>query len=267
MGFIVAPFSPHSAAWKPGEAVRPQGSGNRCVVFPADYVELLGDADPHQPTPRIQGFLARHEGAQIICFESDHLAAVEARFAATGIATSGILPLQREVDGPHGRATARFERLQFNPGASPEGYIQVARHLTPELIYQPQWCAHPNGARRLLDTVLVVDDLAHFARLYADYLGFGAVMEEGRARFTLPSGQRLVVLDLARGRAALPGSLLPPPPCIAAMGIALDDVAGLVARLEAADIAHHPLPGGRVLVPAEACGGAALVLGPDGFSA
>ena len=41
MGFMLTPYSPHSAAWKPGEAVKPQGSGNRCVMLPHNYLEVL----------------------------------------------------------------------------------------------------------------------------------------------------------------------------------------------------------------------------------
>ena len=41
MGFQLTPYSPHSAAWKPGDPVQPLGSGNRCVMFESTYLEIL----------------------------------------------------------------------------------------------------------------------------------------------------------------------------------------------------------------------------------
>jgi hypothetical protein len=40
MGFALTPYSPHSAAWKPGDPVQPLGSGNRCVMFENTYLEI-----------------------------------------------------------------------------------------------------------------------------------------------------------------------------------------------------------------------------------
>src|SRR6185295_7468018 len=52
MGFQLTPYSPHSAAWKPGDPVQPLGSGNRCVMFRGTYLEVLGTEDPRQPAAR-----------------------------------------------------------------------------------------------------------------------------------------------------------------------------------------------------------------------
>jgi len=260
LGFQVTPYSPHAAAWKPGEAVQPLGSGNRCLMFPGNYLEVLGSADPRHQAARVAGFLARHQGAHIICFDGEDLPAAEARLAASGLATSGILPLQREVETPDGPRTARFERLQFSPGDSPEGYIQVARHLTPDFIYQPRHCQHPNGALALTETLVLADDLPAFIAKYARYAGFGPVEHSpGRAVFRFASGQRLTLLDLPRGRAALPGTLLPMPPCIAAIAFACADPDAAARHAAAAGATVIALPDGRTMIPAEdACGLALL---------
>lgn len=256
LGFQLTPYSPHSAAWKPGEAVKPLGSGNRCIMFDGNYLEVLGSENSAEQAPRIAGFLARHQGAHIICFDGEDLPATERRLAAFGLETSGILPLQREVDTPEGPRTARFERLQFSPGDSPEGYIQVARHLTPEFIYQPRYCAHPNGAESLIDTLLVADDLDRFIAKYAGYAGFGPTeRDEGRAVFRFASGQRLTIVNPPRARSALPGTLMPLLPCIAAVAYRCADAAraGQVAASGGAPVVQ--LPDGRLMVPAEeACG-------------
>lgn len=260
LGFQVTPYSPHAAAWKPGEAVQPLGSGNRCLMFPGNYLEILGSADPGRQAARVAGFLARHQGAHIICFDGEDLPAAEARLSAAGLATSGILPLQREVETQAGTRTARFERLQFSPGDSPEGYIQVARHLTPDFIYQPRHCIHPNGALALVDTLVLADDLPAFIAKYARYAGFGPAEESpGRAMFRFASGQRLTLLDLPAGRAALPGTLLPMPPCIAAIAFACADPESATRHAAASGVSVLALPDGRLMIPAEEACGLALL--------
>jgi catechol 2,3-dioxygenase-like lactoylglutathione lyase family enzyme len=257
LGFVLTPFSAHSGAWKPGDPVTRLGAGNRCAVFARNYLEILAAESPDRPAERIERFLARHQGAHIVCFGTDDPDAVDARLRAAGLATSGVIPLQRDVDTPDGVRTAKFRRTQFAPEASPEGYIQAAQHLTPEHIHQPRYLTHPNGVTELGDVFLVVDDVPRFAARYAAYLGAEPVATPAGPRFALPlSGVTLIdVRDAAR---ALPGSLLPPVPGIAGVTFRTPALAGLEARLRDARI-RFARDEGRIVVPAEDAFGLALV--------
>ena len=258
MGFMLTPYSPHSAAWKPGEAVKPQGSGNRCVMLPHNYLEILASEDAAAPAARIETFLARHQGAHIICFNSDTPELIDTRLSAAGIRTSGVIPLQREIDTPRGVRTAKFQRLQFAPDDSPEGYIQVARHMTPQYIYQPRYTAHPNGAALLSDTIVVVDDVDRFAAKYGAYLAAAPVRDGDAWRFSFALGDRLTLVHWRDSGRWLPGSLLPPLPCIAGVVFRVPDMAAQRARLQGAGFCVRAA-GKRLLVPAEeACGVAVL---------
>ena len=64
MGFQLTPYSPHSAAWKPGDPVQPLGSGNRCIMFENTYLEILASEDPKRPAARITNFLKHHQGGR-----------------------------------------------------------------------------------------------------------------------------------------------------------------------------------------------------------
>lgn len=258
MGFGLTPFSPHSAGWKPGEAVKPQGSGNRCVMLPHNYLEVLASENPAAPAERIETFLRRHQGAHIICFNSDTPELIDRRLVASGIRTSGVIPLQREIDTPDGVRTAKFQRVQFAPDDSPEGYIQVARHLTPEYIYQPRYTAHANGATLLSDTIVVADDVEQFAAKYARYLGVPAMRDGDAWRFRFALGDRLTLISWRDASAWLPGTLMAPLPCIAGVAFRVPDLEAQRARLAAAGFSVRDA-GSRVLVPAEeACGVAVL---------
>jgi len=93
MGFTLTPFSPHSGAWKPGEAVSRLGSGNRCVMFANNYLEVLANEDSEQPSARLEGYLKHHQGGHIICLGSEDLPSVEKRLLVNGLKTSGVLPV------------------------------------------------------------------------------------------------------------------------------------------------------------------------------
>ncbi len=258
MGFQLTPYSPHSAAWKPGEPVQPQGSGNRCVMFASDYLEILASEDPARPATRITNFLKRHQGAHIICFNTEDPHTVEHRLQAKGIATSGVIPLQREIDTPVGVRTAKFARIQFAPEHSPEGYIQAAQHLTPENIYQPRYTTHPNGCTSLHRTVIITDTLDAFAEKYSAYTGLSPIVRTGSVDFHFPLGTRLTIIDVKHAPALLPGTLFPPIPGIAAVSFRTPDLASQRTRLQQNGFAFSEAIG-RLVVPAEQASGVAVM--------
>lgn len=261
MGFQLTPYSPHSGAFKPGEPVKPLGSGNRCVMFAHNYLEILASENPGKPAERITSFLRHHQGAQIICFDSDDCNAVDGRLKRGGVETSGVIPLQREIDTPDGVRTAKFERVQFAPKDTPEGYIQAARHLTPQYIYQPRYIAHENGCTRLSETHLVALDMDATVARYRTYVGADPQGDGAAVRFDLPLGTRLFIVPAAEATRLLPGTLLPPLPGIAAVTFTTPDVAAQAKRLSARGFSLNEA-GGRVVVPAEEACGLAVMFGP-----
>ena len=261
MGFQLTPYSPHSAAWKPGDPVQPLGSGNRCVMFENTYLEILASENPAKQAARIANFLKHHQGAHIICFDCKDTDAVDRRLRGLGYETSGVIPLQRDIDTPEGTQTAKFVRSQFAPKDSPEGYIQASTHLTPEYIYQPRFIRHPNGGHQLFETVLVSDDLPAFEKRYRDYLDIVPERNGGALRFPLPHGTVLTIVDVRGAAAMLPGGLLAPVPGIAAVGFRTRELAATRDRLKSNGFTVIEI-GGRVLIPAEEASGVAVLFGP-----
>ena len=62
MGFQLTPFSAHSGAWKPGEQVQRFGSGNRCVMFANNYLEILASEKGHS---KRRGWLSTLGGIKV----------------------------------------------------------------------------------------------------------------------------------------------------------------------------------------------------------
>jgi Glyoxalase-like domain len=254
MGFQLTPFSPHSGAWKPGEPIQKLGSGNRCVMFANNYLEILGTENNDKPPPRLADFLNRHEGAHIICFNTEAPSALDHRLRNLDIQTSGVIPLQREIDTPDGVRTARFERVQFAPDDTPEGYIQAARHLTPEFIYQPRYIAHENGCTSLSEVFVATDDAAGFAQKYSRYLATPAEPRDDLFRFRLPLGSTLTIVPLQPAAQLFPGSLLPPMPAIIAVTFRTRDLATQRERLIERNFTVFE-NGNRISVPADEASG------------
>jgi catechol 2,3-dioxygenase-like lactoylglutathione lyase family enzyme len=260
MGFQLTPYSPHSAAWRAGDPVQPLGSGNRCVMFENTYLEILASEDPARPAARIVNFLKHHQGAHIICFDCGDCDLVDRRVRGLGVATSGVIPLQRDIDTPEGVRTAKFQRTQFDPKDSPEGYIQAARHLTPEYIYQPRYIRHANACNQLAETILVVDDLAVFKQKYRRYIGAEPIQDGKAAHFRLPLGTTLTLIGHRDAPELLPGTLLPPIPGIAAVTFRTTALAALRERLTSRGFTVVPVHD-RILVPAEEASGVAMLFG------
>jgi catechol 2,3-dioxygenase-like lactoylglutathione lyase family enzyme len=258
MGFRLTPYSPHSAAWKPGDPVQPLGSGNRCVMFENTYLEILASEDPRKPAARITNFLKHHQGAHIVCFDCGDCEFVDQRVRGHGFETSGVIPLQREIDTPNGVRTAKFVRTQFAPKDSPEGYIQASTHLTPEYIYQPRYIGHANGCFRLSEAIMVTDDLPSFTKRYEAYIGAAPSRDGAVVYFRLPLGTTLTLVDVRHAAAMLPGTLLPPIPGIAAVVFRTNSMAGLKDRLSGRGFSASETSD-RILVPAEEASGVAVL--------
>ena len=71
----------------------------------------------------------------------------------------------------------------------PEGRIQTLTHRTENMVWQPRWLSHPNGALGLASVLIVVADLDEAAERFARFTG----------RTARPSSHGQSI-DLDRGR-------------------------------------------------------------------
>jgi hypothetical protein len=250
LGFTLTPLSVHSGSSKPGEPVQPMATGNRCAVFPNNYVEVLGIVNPGRPAWGWDKFVSRFQGAHIICFGCKDAGVVDKRVSGNAIKTSGVIALQRDVETPEGMRTARFDCVHFEAAAMPEGLIQAARHRNPEYIHQPRYLSHANGAAALSEVVLVADDPAALAAKYERLTGQKAKADGRRRTIDLPLVSRLTFIGVDEVASVMPGSLMAPPPCIAAMGFTVKDLGQTAGVLDKSGITYVR-DGKRLVVPAE----------------
>jgi hypothetical protein len=263
LGFTLSPFSRHHGSAEPGGPREPMGAGNRCAYFGRSYLELLGiffdgSRDPWNVRPLVEA----HAGLRGVVLGAADCEVARARLATAGVPVSGVLPLQREVETPGGAATARFRSVHVAREATPEGEILVGQQLTPELVHQPRFLGHPNGAVGLAAMLLVVADeeLAAHVDRWARLTGRAPHRRGARHGIPLDDGRIDIVPETALG-SLLPGETAPLLPVLAAQTVEVLDL-GRARRLVADGGFTVNDLGGDVpgfFVPAAEAAGAALV--------
>jgi hypothetical protein len=263
LGFTLSPLSRLRGSAVPGGAPEPMGAANRCAYFGRTYLELLGVYFDGSPDPwDVRPLVARHAGLLGVVLGAADCAVTRERLLAAGVPVSGVLPLQRPVDTPDGPALARFRSVHVARSATPEGEVLIGEQLTPELVHQPRFLGHRNGATGLAAVLLVVDDPeldAHIAR-WAAVLGNPPRQDGARTVVEVAEG-RIEIAARSRLAELLPGETAPVLPLLAAQTVTTADPARARDLVDAAGFTTHDLPGDPAgcFVPAAQAGGAALV--------
>ena len=255
LGFTATPRGRHTT----------RDTANYGLMLERGYIELIGPAGagPSGYHP-LDGFLARREGLLGIAFASDDADAAHAALAAAGLDPSPPEDLARNLELAGGTVQPRFRLVRLPAAATPALAAFICCHLTPELVRQPDWLAHANGARALAGVTTVVDDPPALAAAYATLLGAGAVTRTDDL-LTVRAGAMSLVFatpgDFARlypdcDLGADPGdSALP---LIAAMTVTVDDIGQAAEALAANGVAHSRDGDRALVVPADAARGAML---------
>ncbi len=268
LGFALSPVAQQSGKRTPDSPTEQFGTGNRCAFLRHGYIELLAILDPSLFDNQVKRFIARYEGLHILALGVQDEVANLARMQAAGIPIAGVAWLERPIDKLDG-PRAKFARLPF-PDA-PEGRIQLIRHLTPELIWDPRWMGHANHADALVALIMASAEPAETATRLSRLMGLPFLPDPaggfqiilpgaaGAAGPHSPAMQTLVrILEPDALATVLPGVAIPALPFMAGMVIHTDDGNAAVQALGLPLVA---VPDG-LMVPPELAGGAAIVFAP-----
>ena len=268
LGFSLSPIAQQSGRRTPEAPVEQFGTGNRCAFLRHGYIELLAIFDPSLFDNQVKRFIARYEGLHILALGMQDEMANLARMQAAGIPIPGVAWLERPIDKPDG-PRAKFARLPF-PDA-PEGRIQLIRHLTPELIWDPRWMDHANHADAVVAMIMASAEPAETATRLSRLMGLPFLPDPaggfqirlpgaaGAAGPQSPAMETLVrILEPDALGQVLPGVVAPTLPFMAGMVVRTDDGNAAVRALGLPLVAA---PDG-LMVPPELAGGAALVFAP-----
>ncbi len=251
LGFTVPPRGSH-VEW---------GTGNLCIMFPDDYLELRGIIDASRFTMHLDEHLEAYgEGLMGVAFgtgdvQSSHDAAV-----AEGIAAGELRRLTRNFEHPDGWTQPQFEL--YAPAADDvEGlmHVVVIEHLTPELIRRPEFLEHANGCVGVDSLAGTINDIESCAARMRRLLGERAVaISEGGILLQLPTAQHFELLlpeAYAEFYGELPPSTDPVAPRLGALTLKVADLSRVRNLLAQRGVACSEPRTGLVRVSGDtACG-------------
>jgi hypothetical protein len=253
LGFTLSPLGRHIG----------QGTANYCVMFPSDYLELLGIVDAADSVERLDAFLARREGPMAAAFAPAGTAE-EARAALLRrqLHPSEPRPLAREIELPQGTVLPRFSLISLPPDETPGLDSFLCSHLTPALMRRPQWLAHPNGAIGLRAVHVLVESTAPLLPAYDRLFGIVQVTTTDAVAVVHIGRQRLVFSTPDDFQTMHPGIEIDPgfsPPGIVALELGVERLQRTIDHLTQRHVAFDEMPGGTLAVPAREASGAVLL--------
>ncbi len=253
LGFTLSPRGRHIG----------QGTANYCVMFPSDYLELLGIVDAADSVERLDAFLARREGPMAAAFAPAGTAE-EARAALLRrqLHPSEPRPLARQIELPQGTVLPRFSLISLPPDETPGLDSFLCSHLTPALMRRPEWLAHPNGAIGLRAVHVLVESTAPLLPAYDRLFGIVQVTTTDAVAVVHIGRQRLVFSTPDDFQTMHPGIEIDPgfsPPGIVALELGVERLQRTIDHLTQRHVAFDEMPGGTLAVPAREASGAALL--------
>jgi catechol 2,3-dioxygenase-like lactoylglutathione lyase family enzyme len=263
LGFFFTPLSLPRIVLQPGRAPEPFGAGNRTAIFEENYLEVLAHTDLslwNSTTPQQRGPynldvpLARYKGMHVMHFGTDDLVALHDRLAARGVTCTGIRPFERTVDSPSGPQMMKALAFSFPPEASPEGLVQIAQHLTPELVLQPRFMRHPNGARLVTESIVCARDPEQYARKYSLYTGFDYQRTDGWFEVRFGARSRVIVVTPEQAGRMVPGGRAPAVPGLIGFTVLVADLDHVAEWLTGHGVPFQAFGTRLVVAAADACG-------------
>lgn len=265
LGFAFTPLTLPRIPMRPGGEPELLGAGNRTAVFTDNYLEVLAVVDgarwasvtPQQRGPfDLDRPLSRYEGLHVLHFGTDDIDALHARLNARGVPNGGVRPYQRTVDTEDGPRPMRARAMGFPPGAHPEALVQIAQHLTPDLVFQRRYQRHDNGATGIVEITACAEDPEDLAATYSSYTGHRYTRNGGVLTVPLgPSRVRVVPPDAVGG--LIPGATPPAIPSLIGFTVAVADLDATRALLIDRAVPVEVL-GDTVLVAATHAAGAVV---------
>ncbi|MGY6633698.1 MAG: VOC family protein [Alkalilacustris sp.] len=251
LGFTVSPRGLHSAH---------KGAANHTIMFPDDYLELLGLIAETDGNAGRRALLARSgEGLHAVACRIGDAHDAKAALAAHGIATDPVGSFSRPVPLPDGsETTASFNTLAFALDEVPLGTCFMCQHLTRDTVWVPSLLEHPNTACGLGRVIARTDDPEAAARGYARLFADGAARpvangwevttgaRSAAMAFVTPAALQEIYPELDLDRT--------PEGAFAALQVRVGDIAHTRAVLEGAGIPTRPTPDGLAVPARAACG-------------
>ncbi|NSZ66137.1 VOC family protein (plasmid) [Agrobacterium tumefaciens] len=164
LGFTLSPRGVHSPH---------MGSANYTMMFPEDYLELLGIlAETPQNVDKRAKLSKRGDSMTAIACRIGDAHAARTALTERGIATTDVLEFSRPLPLPDGSSgMAAFAITVFDAKEVPRGEMFMCNHKTRDMVWRPELMKHPNNARAMAGIIVATatptETATEYARLFA----------------------------------------------------------------------------------------------------
>ena len=248
LGFTLTPRGIHSAY---------MGTGNHCVMFQEDYLELLGVLTATDANfARLKSLERDGEGLKELALAGPSADAARDAFAAAELDPLPAIEFSRPVELSTGSREAKFRvtRLPYNrlPGLN----LFMCQHYTRNLVWLPQYQQHPNGVSAIAGLVVAISDPAAAAAPYAKLLDTSVIKSpDGGAKVRVGRAEIHFIAPAALAKQFPAVQFRSAPAMVAALELVTDDPGKAAALLAQAGVPHNKAADGAIEVPpGEACG-------------
>ena len=160
-------------ALEPGTGKQVSLGQHSChVILEQGYIELTA-VDQVTPTHHLYHWIRSGESLGIIALGADDIESVHRRLAISKVPVGSLAQASRPIRYGARGGDALFTWFAVGAPSTPEALVCFVRNERPELIYQAEVQAHPNGAQALAGVILCASDPAAVAARYAGYGGAG----------------------------------------------------------------------------------------------
>jgi hypothetical protein len=166
------------------------GSVNHLAMFATDYLELLGFGEGGATRTELARFPAGLNG---LVFKTTDADLVHREAEAAGLPVLPVQSFSRPVTLDGATRDARFRTTRLDPDRIAIGRVYFCEHLTPDLVWRPEWQTHPNGACAISRVVVATADPQQTAVLFRDLFG-GKAIAERNGRHVMTAGTAEVEL-------------------------------------------------------------------------
>ena len=187
LGFTIPPRGSH-IEW---------GTGNLCIMFPDDYLEIRGIVDASRFTMNLDKHLDQFgEGLMGVAFRTDDVQTSYREMVDHGMRVAEPHRLTRNFEHPEGWTQPSFDLCVPEPDDI-EGlmHVVVLQHLTPELIRRPDFLSHQNTCVGVNAMAGIIHDAERVAAKLALLLGDDSVQTNADGvHLVVPTGQQIDLL-------------------------------------------------------------------------
>jgi hypothetical protein len=226
------------------------GSSNNLAIFQENYLELLGYL-PGREQKR-KDLWHHPPGLTGLVFKSIDPETVHAAMQSRHVPAEPPMQFGRPVSLSDGTHDARFSVVRIAGDAVQNGRTFFCHHYTPDLVWRPEWQAHPNGVITVTDFVIAAQEPARTAALYDSMFGPGLLKAvEGGVSFQAGAATVSILAPAAVAARYADAALTSPDGSdrMVALGFKVRSLGQTRALFDRAGIIARALPGGGIVVP------------------